>query len=181
MLLGRMKKALDTFGLILKNNPRHFDALLASARMLDLAGQKEEAQNYYREALEVEPENKFARKDYASSLASQRKFDQAISIYLGLKADYPDDWEILQELGIALGLVGNISQSIENLEKAASLHPNPVAYYNLAVGKKETGNLEEAVRYLKLYLGNPEGEKKETIKIARAELQNLEAALKKKL
>jgi arylsulfatase A-like enzyme/Flp pilus assembly protein TadD len=181
MLLGRMKKALDTFGLILKNNPRHFDALLASARMLDLAGQKEEAQNYYREALEVEPENKFARKDYASSLASQRKFDQAISIYLGLKADDPDDWEILQELGIALGLVGNISQSIENLEKAASLHPNPVAYYNLAVGKKEMGNLEEAVRYLKLYLGNPEGEKEETINIARAELQNLEAALKKKL
>ncbi len=181
MLLGRVKKALDTFDLILKNNPSHFDALLASARMLDLTGQKEDAQNYYRKALEVEPENKIARKNYASSLASTQMLDQAISIYLGLKKDYPDDWEILQDLGIALGYAGDISRSIENLEEAVSLHPNPVAYYNLAVGKKQVGDLEEAVRYLKLYLENFEGEKEETIDIARAELQNLEAALKKKL
>jgi len=180
MLLGRRKKALDTFGLVLKNNPRHFDALLASARILDLTGQKEDAQNHYRKALEVEPENKVARKNYASSLASTKRFDQAISIYIGLKKDYPDDWEILQYLGIAMGLAGDVSSSIENLEKAASLHPNPVAYYNLAVGKKQMGDLEEAVRYLKLYLGNPEGEKEETINIARAELQNLEATLKTK-
>jgi arylsulfatase A-like enzyme/Flp pilus assembly protein TadD len=180
MVLGKTTRALDIFGLVLKNNPRHFDALLASARMLDGTGQKEEAQNYYRKALEVEPENKLAREDYASSLASVRRFAQAISVYLGLKEDYPDDWEILQKLGIAQGLVGDVTQSIENLEKAAGIHPNPVAYYNLAVGNKQAGNLEEAVRYLKLYLGNPEGEKEETINIARAELQKLEAALKEK-
>jgi arylsulfatase A-like enzyme/Tfp pilus assembly protein PilF len=181
MLQGKMKKALDTFDLILKNDPRYFDALLASARMLDLTGQKEDAQNYYRKALEVEPENKFARKNYASSLASTQQFDQAISVYLELKKDYSDDYEILQDLGIALGYAGDISRSIENLEEAASLHPTPVAYYNLAVGEKQVGNLEEAVRYLKLYLENPEGEKEDTIDIARAELQKLEAALRKKL
>ncbi len=181
MLQGKMKNALDTFGLILKKNPRYFDALLGSARMLDLTGQKEEAQKYYRKALEVEPENKFARKNYASSLASTRRLDQAISVYLGLKKDYPVDYEILQDLGIAFGYAGNISQSIENLEEAVILHPTPVAYYNLAVGKKQLGDLREAVHYLKLYLENPEGEKEETIAIARAELQNLEATLKKKL
>ncbi len=181
VLLGRAKKALDIFDLILKNNPRHFDALLASARMLDLTGQKEDAQNFYRKALEVEPENKVARKNYASNLASTKMFDQAISIFLGLKEDYPDDWEILQDLGIAFGYAGDISRSIENLEEAVRLHPNPVAYYNLAVGEKQVGNLEEAVSYLKLYLENPEGEQEETIEIARAELKSLEDALKKKL
>jgi len=178
MLLGRVKKALETFDLILKNNPRYFDALLASAWMLDLIGQKEDAQGYFRKALEVEPENKFARKNFAMSLASTRNFNRAIEIYLGLKKDYPDDYEIHQDLGIAYGYVGDISQSIESLEKAASLHPNPVAYYNLAVAKKKVGNLEDAVRYLKLYLENPEGESEESIKSARAELQNLERALK---
>jgi arylsulfatase A-like enzyme/Tfp pilus assembly protein PilF len=181
MLLGRVKKALETFDLILKNNPRYFDALLASAWMLDLIGQKDDAQGYFRKALEVEPENKFARKNYANSLASIQRFNQAIEIYLGLKEDYPDDHEILQDLGIAFAYVGDISQSIENLEKAVSLHPNPVAYYNLAVAKKKVGNLEEAARYIKLYLENPEGESEESINSAKVELQNLEERLRKKL
>lgn len=179
MLLGRVKKALDTFDLILKNNPRYFDALLASAWMLDLIGQKEDAQDYYRKALEVEPENKFARKNYADSLAATQKFNLAITVYLDLKEDYPDDHEILQDLGIALGYVGDISQSIENLEKAASLHPNPVAYYNLAVAKKKVGNIEEAARYLRLYLEDTEGESEDNIKSARDELKKLETTLKK--
>ena len=178
MLLGRVKKALEAFDLILKNNPRYFDALLGSAWMLDLIEQREDAQGYYRKALEVEPENKFARKNYAMSLASTRNFSQAIEIYLGLKKDYPDDYEIYQDLGIVLGYVGDVSQSIENLEKAVSLHPNPVAYYNLAVAKKKVGNLEETVRYLKLYLENPEGESEESINQVKAELQNLEKRLK---
>lgn len=179
MLLGRVKKALEAFDLILKNNPRYFDALLGSAWMLDLIGQKDDAQGYYRSALEVEPENKFARKNYADSLASTQRFNQAIEIYLGLKEDYPDDHEILQDLGIALGYVGDISQSIENLEKAASLHPNAVTYYNLAVAKKKVGNIEDAVRYLRLYLEDPEGEPEDSINAARAELKNLETKLKK--
>jgi arylsulfatase A-like enzyme/Flp pilus assembly protein TadD len=179
MLLGRVKKALEAFDLILKNNPRYFDALLASAWMLDLIGQKEDAHGYYLEALKIEPENKFARKNFAMSLASTKNFNQAIEIYLGLKEDFPDDYEIHQDLGIAYGYVGDISRSIESLEKAVSLHPNPVAYYNLAVAKKKVGNLEEAARYLKLYLENPEGESEESINSARAELQNLEKKLKR--
>lgn len=178
MVAGRLKKALDTFDRILKNNPYYFDALLASAWMLNLMGQKEDAEAYYRKALEVEPENKFARKNYALSLATSGKLNQAIEIYNSLKKDYPDDYEIYQDLGIAYGYFGDTTQSIENLEKAVSLHPSPLAYFNLAVAMEKVGKLEEAVRYLKLYLENPEGEREESISRARAELQNLEKILK---
>lgn len=178
MVAGRVKKALDTFDHILKNNPRYFDALLGSAWMLDLMGQKEDAQAYYRKALEVEPENKFARKNYALSLAISGKLNQSIEIYNSLKKEYPDDYEIYQDLGIAFGYAGDITQSIENLETAVSLHPTPVAYLNLAVAMKKEGKREQAVRYLKLYLENPEGESEESISRARAELQNLEKTLK---
>lgn len=179
MAMGRLKKTLDTFDRVLKNNPRHFDALLASAWCMNLMGQKEDAQDYYRKALEVEPENKFARTNYALILATSGKIAQAIEIYISLKRDYPDDSKILQDLGIAYGYVGDISRSIENLERAISLHPTPVAYYNLAVAMKKVGNLEEAHRYLKLYLENPEGESEESISRVRAELQNLERILKR--
>jgi hypothetical protein len=53
-----------------------------------------------------------------------------------------------------------------------------VAYLNLAVAMRKVGKLEDAVRYLKLYLQNPEGQSEERIAQARAELQALERSLK---
>jgi arylsulfatase A-like enzyme/Flp pilus assembly protein TadD len=179
MAVGRLKKALDAFDRVLKNNPRHFDALLGSAWMFDLMGQKENALAYYQKALAIEPENKFARKNYALSLATSGNVNQAIEIYRGLTRDFPDDYEIYQDLGIAYGRVGEINQAIENLEMAIGLHPTPVAYFNLAVAKKKLGRIEEAVRYIRLYLENPEGESEQTIQSAQAELAKLEEMLKK--
>jgi len=179
MAVGKLKKALDTFDLVLKINPRNFDALLGSAWMLDLMGQKQDAMAYYQKALEIEPENKFARKNYALNLAILGNLNQAIDIFQSLIRDFPDDYEIYQDLGIAYGYAGDITRSIENLEMAISLHPNPVSYINLAVAMKKVGNIEDAVRYLRLYLENPEGEREETIKNAKAELQKLEKLLRK--
>jgi len=179
MLAGRLKKAVDAFGLILKNNPRYFDALLGSAWMLELMGQRQDALAFYRKALKVEPENKFGRKRYALNLATEGQLNQAIEIFKDLKEEYPDDYEIYQDLGIAYGHVGDITQSIENLERAISIRPNPVSYLNLAVAMKKAGKIEEAVRYLRLYLENTEGEKEESIESAKAELQKLEGMLKK--
>ena len=79
-----------------------------------------------------------------------------------------------EELGIAYGAAGDISRSIEQLEKAVSLHPDPLAYLNLAVAMRKVGKLEDAVRYIKLYLENPEGESEESIARARAELDVFE-------
>jgi arylsulfatase A-like enzyme/Flp pilus assembly protein TadD len=179
MAVGRLKKALEAFDRVLKNNPRHFDALLGSAWMFDLMGQKEDALAYYQKALAIEPENKFGRKNYALSLATSGNLNQAIEIYKDLKRDFPDDYEIYQDLGIAYGHMGEVHQAIENLEMAIGLHPTPVAYFNLAVAKKKLGRIEEAARYIRLYLENPEGESEESIQSARAELEKLEEMLKK--
>ncbi len=178
MAVGRLKKAVEAFDRVLKNNPRHFDALLGSAWMFDLMGQKEDALAYYQRALAIEPENKFARKNFALSLAISGNLNRAIEIFESLKKDFPDDYEIYQDLGIAYGRAGEINQSVENLEMAIGLHPTPVAYLNLAVAKKKLGRIEEAVRYIRLYLENPEGESEETIQSARAELERLEEMLK---
>jgi predicted Zn-dependent protease len=49
-----------------------------------------------------------------------------------------------------------------------------VAYFNLARAMVKQGKIGDAVRYLKLYLENPEGESEQTVAQARAELQKLE-------
>jgi len=174
MVTGRVRKALEAFARVLKTNPRSFDALLASALMLDAIGQKTDALAYYRNALQIEPENRYGRTGYAQSLSATGRLGDAIQIYEDLIRDHPDDPAVLQDLGITYSYAGNLSRSIECLEKAISLRPTPVAYFNLARAMVKQGKIGDAVRYLKLYLENPEGESEQTVAQARAELQKLE-------
>ena len=174
MAAGRVKKALEAFDRVLKTNPRSFDALLASGLMLDAIGQKADAMTYYRNALEVEPENRLGRMGYAQGFAAAGRFEDAIQIYETLSHDYPNDPAVLQDLGIAYSYAGNVSRSIECLMKAISLQPTPVAYFNLARNMVKQGKIGEAVRYLRLYLDNPEGESEQNVAQARAELLKLE-------
>ncbi|MEW6455568.1 MAG: sulfatase-like hydrolase/transferase [Acidobacteriota bacterium] len=179
MLMGRLKKALDVWQALLRIDPNYFDALLASAWILDFIGNKEEARSSFEKALTIEPENKFLRKNYAMNLATTGKIQEAIKIYEQLAEDYPDDYEIRQDLGIAYGYLGDLSKAIDTLKKALSLRPTPTAYYNLAVAMKKVGNINEAVHYLRLYLENPDGESEQKIKNAQIELQSLEKMLKR--
>lgn len=178
MVMGSLKKALDAWQVVLVINPRYFDALLASGWILDFTGKLEEARTYFEKALAVEPENRFLRKYWAENQAKRGKLKEAIEVYERLKEDYPDDYEVFQDLGIAYGYAGDLSRSIENLKKAVTLHPTPIAYSNLAVASRKAGSIQEAIDYLKLYLGNPEGENEESIKRAQQELVHLERLLK---
>jgi tetratricopeptide (TPR) repeat protein len=178
LVLGRLKEALESMQAVLKINPRYFDALLASAWILGIMGNKEEALGYYESALEIEPENKFLRMNYAHNLATSGRFHQAIEVYDTLKIDYPDEYRIYQYLGITYGNIGDLDKSIENLERAISIHPTPLSYSNLAVALRQRGDLERAIYYLKLYLENAQGEDEKRIQEARSELIVWENLLK---
>jgi len=178
LVLGRLKKALESMQAVLKINPRYFDALLASAYILGIMGKKEEALGYYEKALEIEPENKFLRMNYALNLATSGRPHQAIEVLNTLKIDYPDDYGIYQNLGITYGNLGDFDNSIEYLEKAISIHPTPLSYLNLAVALRKKGNLKEAIYYLKLYLENAQGEDEMRVRKAQEELSAWENMLR---
>ncbi len=179
MVMGRLKKALAAWETVLEVEPQYFDGLLGSAWILDLMGDKEKARSFYEKALEVEPENKFLRKNYGLNLATTGKIKEAIEVYERLKSDYPDDYEVWQDLGIAYGYAGDLSRSIENLQKAVELHPSPTGYLNLAVAFRKVGNIERAIECFRLYLANPEDESPEKIARVRQELSFLEKYLQR--
>ena len=158
-------------------NPEYVDGLRASGWILDLMGKKEEAREFLGKALEIEPENTFLRKTYAMNLAVTGNLKEAIAVYESLKQENPADPEVLQDLGIAYGYTGDINRAIENLKAAVDLQPNPTAYYNLTVALKKVGNIEEAAKYLRLYLANPEGEPEQKIRGAQQELLVLKKLL----
>ncbi len=177
MVMGRLQKSLDAWQAVLVIDPEYFDGLLASGWILDLMGKKEEARGFLEKAREVEPENSFLRKTYAMNLAVTGNLKEAIAIYEGLKKENAADFEVLQDLGIAYGYAGDINRAIENLKAAVDIQPNPTGYYNLTVALKRVGNIEEAAKYLRLYLANPEGEPEDKIIGARQELLALEKLL----
>jgi arylsulfatase A-like enzyme/Flp pilus assembly protein TadD len=174
MVMGRLQKSLDAWQAVLVIDPKYFDGLLASGWILDLMGKKEEARRFLEKALEFEPENAFLRKTYAMNLATTGNLKEAIDVYERLKEENPSDYEVLQDLGIAYGYAGEINKAIDALKASVEIHPAPVAYYNLTVALKRVGNIKDAVYYLKLYLGNPEGEDEAKVQGARQELLVLE-------
>jgi arylsulfatase A-like enzyme/Flp pilus assembly protein TadD len=177
MVMGRLQKSLDAWQAVLIIDPGYFDGLLASGWILDLMGKKEESRGFLERALAVEPENTFLRKTYAMNLATSGNLKEAIAVYERLREENPADYEVLQDLGIAYGYAGDINKAIEVLKATVEIHPTPVAYYNLTVALKRVGNIKEAVYYLKLYLGNPEGEDEAKVRGAQQELLVLEKLL----
>jgi arylsulfatase A-like enzyme/tetratricopeptide (TPR) repeat protein len=179
LVTGRLQEALDTMAEVLKRSPENVDALTVSAGVLDTLGKKEEARTYYERAIAVEPESKYLRVSLAFNLASSGRIGEAIEVYKTLTEEYPGDAVLHQYLGIAYGFQGDYAAAIDSLKQAIYIRPTPTAYFNLAVAYRQTGEIAEAVRYLKMYLENPEGESEQSIRAARAELERLEAGLKK--
>jgi arylsulfatase A-like enzyme/tetratricopeptide (TPR) repeat protein len=178
LVTGRPAEALASMDRVIALEPRNVDAYTAAASALDALGRKAEARDYLEKAITVEPENKFLRTSLAMNLASAGDIGQAIEVYKALVADYPGDHVLRQHLGVAYGVAGDYANSIESFKQAIAINPTPTAYLNLAVASKRAGDAAEAVRYLRLYLADPKGERPASVKAAEAELKSLEASLK---
>jgi arylsulfatase A-like enzyme/tetratricopeptide (TPR) repeat protein len=178
LVTGRTEEALATMADVLKINPRHLDALTASAVILGNSGKIEEALSFFERALSVEPENKFVRKGYAESLTKSGRIADAIAVYTKLTQDFPQDDETFQLLGITYALTHDFDKAVEYLKDAAYIKPTPKSYYYLAIAYREKGEAAEAVRYLELYLDDTRGEPENRVKNARTGLNYLKTHLK---
>jgi len=158
-------------------NPRSMDALTATALILDDAGRKAEAQEYFERTLAIEPENKFLRLSYGQSLASGGRFSEALDLYAKLIQEYPQDPMPYQLTGFTYILLKDFDKAIENLKQAMFIKPSPPVYYFLATAYRSKGDAAEAIRYLELYLEDTKGENPSRVKNAQAGLE----ALKKQI
>jgi len=177
LVAKKFAEALETMNKVLVLNPQDVDALTVCAGILDSTGQKDEARSYYERALAVEPESRYLRMSYAANLAYGGKLREAIEVYKKLIDDFPEEQAFYQYTGIAYSYLGEYDQAIFYLNQAVAIKPTPVGYFNLAVAYEKSGNLQEAVNYLKLYLENSQGESDISVRKAKAELESLEKKL----
>jgi tetratricopeptide (TPR) repeat protein len=159
MRARNFKEAYDVCQATLKQDPRYFDALVYSGWALEMLGKWEESSQYYKKALEIEPENRYIQMKYAYALATLGRSKEALEIYDQLKKETPNDYRIYSDIGIIYSSLGNLDLARENLKKAVELSPSPETYLNYAAILEKVGKLSEAITYIKLYLDKtPEGE-----------------------
>jgi arylsulfatase A-like enzyme/tetratricopeptide (TPR) repeat protein len=171
---GKPREALETMAKVLALDPVNVDALTVSGNILDTGGRRDEARAYYERALGVEPENRFLRLNYAANLASSGRMREAVEVYKALIEDFPEEAGLYLFTGISYSFLGEFGAAIQYLERAVAMQPSPLGYFNLAVACEKSGRLGDAIRYLRLYLGDTRGEKEDNVAQARAELERLE-------
>lgn len=146
------EKAFQTSQTVLDIDADYFEALYISAVALFRMGKGNEALHYFQRALKIEPENKYLGIEYAHCLSALQRKKDALEVYLRLKEEYPNDPMIWRDIGIMYDVLGDLEKARENLKKAVELNPSPNTYFNYAVVLERSGQLKEAVHYLKLYL-----------------------------
>jgi arylsulfatase A-like enzyme/Tfp pilus assembly protein PilF len=177
LVSGRPLKALEAMDKALALDPYNLDALTVRAGILDAAGRKDEARESLERALLIEPESRHLRTSLAANLAYGGRLKEAIGIYEGLIADFPDEQAFYQFAAIAHSYLGEYDRTILLLRQALAIRATPVGYFNLAVAYEKSGRLAEAAESFELYLRDPRGESEANIAKARAELERLKKLL----
>ncbi|MBU1627839.1 tetratricopeptide repeat protein [bacterium] len=103
-----------------KYNPLSLNVLGVNYHSL---GELEEAEKYYKKALELDPTLEMARKNLALLYKSSGKMDKAINEYRQAEENAPFDEGIKIDMGLMYYEMGNLDKAEDCLKKALNLRP----------------------------------------------------------
>ncbi len=130
---------------------------LARAQQLLALGRAEEAQAEFEEAAK-NPELPMARWKLAGLLLYAREADRALDLLAPMEADYPNEYEVVEGLGLAYYFKKDPTQAASYLEKAMSIRAPDTSVLNaLGDSYQKLGKLEDAIKVFQRSLElNPE-------------------------
>jgi predicted aspartyl protease len=152
---GRVRAALrvaeftmahEEAGVLIKDAPRDPEVLTLYADSLWAAGMFDEAEQSYREALDLEPDSSRARFGMARALATHNRLDDALNEALAALGAAPRDPEIHHG-------VGDIYERLHRFDEAANAYTN---YINLLPNKDRSEKAawsRAQVRFLRAFEG----------------------------
>ena len=149
MIDGKYAGASDFFRRALEQKPTDVRVLTAYGTALDKAGDWQQAEVQFKQALAADPGNRFARYDLAQLQLLHEKLPEAEENFRKLLADTPGDSEAHAQLGAILAATNRAAEGQKEIEAALAIDPNNMnALFNLASLEAEQGNLAGAAGLL---------------------------------
>ncbi len=179
--LGRVEEALKLYVQILETNPADFEILLITGHICVSLQKFEDAKDFYRRVLEIEPWNADARQyldkltqnnsrtDLSQSIDEmyqeaqkaivEDQGQEAIQMLEKLLAASPEHAQAHNDLGVLFYRAGDKNHALDHYEKAVQLDPNNTTFQkNLAdFCCIEQGQFERAMQiYVKILENHPQ-------------------------
>ena len=139
------EEALRQYAKSLEKDPKYLPALIASARLLERLGKREEAARVYQEAMRLHPDSPTPYNDVGLSLLRRRQWEAAEAAFRRAVERAPKDARYRNNLARALVGSGKIDEALTALQE--TLAP-AAAHYNLAYLLRQDGKMQEARRHL---------------------------------
>jgi arylsulfatase A-like enzyme/Tfp pilus assembly protein PilF len=111
----------------------------------------ERAVDYYKKALEREPDNHIIKMDLAHCLNRQNKYSESLRIYLEMERNTPDDTGLLLDIAVIYSQLNEHDRSKSYFKKLLKKNPPPIAYYHYAILLSKTEELDEAIKNMRIF------------------------------
>ncbi len=118
---------------------------VAMARFAEQSGRVDEAEQRYRQALQMAPEDLEVLTNYARMKERQGRADEAIGLYKRAAKAHPDNAPLHNDWGLCLARRHELREAVVILERATQLDPKRVLYRNnIATVLVEMGKIQDA-------------------------------------
>jgi tetratricopeptide (TPR) repeat protein len=146
MSAKRPEEAISKYQEILQKDPNQLGSVMLLGTIYEMQGQRDIAENHYRQALKIKPDFAPAANNLAYILISGKKeFDEALALATRAKEILPEDPNVMDTLGWAYYHKGFYDFAVMELTDAsAKLDGNPTVFYHLGMAYYKKGRTEEA-------------------------------------
>jgi len=111
-------------------------------------GRYEEAVKYFRQVLNLEPENFEAARLLGYSLMRSGKLEEAVHFFKGAEKGMPEEPRLLEDMGMCLAQLRRFEEAIRYFERATTKSPTAVLYANYAFACAESGDFVRAIELM---------------------------------
>jgi adenylate cyclase len=130
---GQPTKAINSYHKALSIAPYSTDAMRGLAETLDRSGATAEANQWYLDAIQVEPSHWENYQALGKHQFGNGQFDLAIESFQTALSLAPDEIGVSNNIGAAHFMAENFQQAVTYWQQVAEREPSPQIYANLAI------------------------------------------------
>jgi len=154
IMKGNYDQALKKLKKSIRQNSDNGTAYLYVAELYRRIDEKERAESYFKQALDVAPDDAAINNNYGAFLCADKKYDEALKYFdVALQNPvYADRSKVFENIGVCSESQGNIKVARKNYIKAININRNlATSLLAVALLDFDSQQLESAAKYLRNY------------------------------